>query len=225
MTRLLAGRHDESGLTDESGFTMVELIITMAVMSVFIAMAGVSLINMSKAARTTDNRSTVNDAARQALEAVSRNVRAANPIDAQDPVTLYATGMSFEVYCSSPGVGSCPATSLRKLDYRVANNVLSVSTNGGAYQQILGPIAQTAIPGFTVAQRQYAIVNSATEPVFTFFKRDGSTPISSQQFHDCTKYVTIRLKVITETGNTKTPADLSTTVTLRNYNEVSNCII
>lgn len=214
--------------------TMVELAITMGILSLVLAMAGVSLISMSRAARTTENRSAANDATRQALEQMSRNVRAANPIDVLGTVEEYATTMSFEVFCTPISVGTCPNSGLRKLVYAVSGNALTESINGGTagdldgpgnngrFRQVLGPIPQSA--GFAVSERQYAIVNSPTEPVFTYFKRDGNPPATPQQYHDCTKYVTVRLKVITETLNTRTPADLSTTVTLRNYNEVSNCI-
>jgi type II secretory pathway pseudopilin PulG len=216
---------------------MVEVIITLGVLSLVMAMAGVSLINMSKAARTTENRSAANDATRGALEQISRNIRAANPIDVQDPISVYDSQVSFEVFCTPAGSGTCQGTGLRRIVYSISANALWESTNGGtavdpdgpanngAFRLILGPIAQSSTSGFPLSSRQYAIVNTATEPVFTYFKRDGTLPTSSQQFHDCTKYVTVRLKVITETGNTRTPADLSTTVTLRNYNEVSNCIV
>lgn len=226
----------------EGGFTMVEVLITMGLMSLFMAMAGVSLINMSEASKSTTDRSLTNSSTRQALEAMTRNLRAANPVEVQEPVSLYDTQVSFSVYCQPVG-GTClgsGSSGVRHFTYRVAANVLEVRINNAfeadgvtpRFQRILGPEAQSASSGFPLAQRQYAVVNTPiTEPVFSYFRQDrvrletqGAGAALSSKFRDCSNTLRIRLRVITETGSTSRPIDLSTTINLRNFNQVEGCL-
>lgn len=231
-----------TGASDEHGVTLVELLITMSIMGVVMAMAGAGLISMSRASKTNTDRSLVNANLRLAMERVARDARAANPIDVQCtpavtpcsplPVITYDTQIAFSVFCN-PGISSdCPASGLRAVVYRVANNVFEYSYDGSSFRPLLTPDPDAS----AVAKAQNAVVNTASEPVFTYIKADGSelktkddpaTPGDDTQlpekFRDCTRAVRIHLKVVTENGQSANPADLSTTVNLRNYNEVSNC--
>lgn len=214
---------------DESGFTVLELLIVMALFSLVMAVVGAGVVSITTATRSTDERSRANTELRNAVEALARDIRAANPIDAQTPVSVYDTQISFEIYCTPVG-GTCNADNLRQKVYRLAANRLELSVGGGAFRTVLGPSLTSQLP---ITQRQYAIVNTPTQPVFTYLRDDGSaiptgvgtpgTPASPARFRDCTQAVRIHLRMITEPGNTLAPADLTTTVTLRNFNEVSNC--
>lgn len=210
----------------ETGFTVLELLIVMALLAVVMSIVGAGMISLTDTTRSTDDRSRADTELRNAVEAIARDVRAANPIDAQSPVSLYNTQISFEVFCTPVG-GTCAATNLRKKVYRVTAHRLEVSVGGGPFQQILGPSLDSTLP---LAERQFAIINSVTEPVFTYLRDDGSplptggsSPAPAARFRDCTQAVRIHLKIINESGNTRSPSDLTTTVTLRNYNEVSEC--
>ena len=210
---------------DEAGFNVLELLIVMALLGVVMSLVGAGFINMTQATRSTEERSRADTELRNAVEALARDIRAANPIDVQTPVSLYDTQISFEIYCATPG-GTCTADNLRQKVYRVISNRLEVSVGGGAFRQLLGPSLTSELP---ITSRQFAIVNSAAEPVFTYLKADGSPiatggsdPAPPQRFRDCTRAVRIHLKMISEPGNPR-PVDLTTTVTLRNFNEVSAC--
>ncbi|HUQ40452.1 MAG TPA: type II secretion system protein [Acidimicrobiales bacterium] len=212
---------------DQRGLTMVELLITMSLMGVVMAMAGAGLINMSKAAKTNQDRSESNAAIRLALERIARDVRAANPIDVQTPVSLYDSQIKFSVFCNPATSADCPASGLRLVTYRVLNNALEYSYNGGAFRSLLKPDAATG----PLTSRQFAVVNVAAEPVFTYLKSNlaplitqGTDAALPEKFRDCAQTIRIRLRVITENGNTRTPAELRTVVALRNFNEVSNCL-
>ena len=210
---------------DEAGFNVLELLIVMALLGVVMSLVGAGFINMTQATRSTEERSRADTELRNAVEALARDIRAANPIDVQTPVSLYDTQISFEIYCATPG-GTCTADNLRQKVYRVVSNRLEVSVAGGAFRQVLGPSLTSGLP---ITSRQFAIVNSAAEPVFTYLKADGTAiatggadPAPPQRFRDCTRAVRIHLKMISEPGNPR-PMDLTTTVTLRNFNEVSAC--
>ena len=224
----------------ESGFTVLELLIVMGLLSVVMTLVGASLISMTQTTRSTEERSFADTELRNAVEQMSRDIRAANPIDEQTcvaathvpslvpscstDVIIYDRQISFEVYCTE---GAGCIDNLRQVVYRVTSNRLEVSRGGAAFEVLLGPSTTSGLP---ITQRQFAIINSATEPVFTYLKSDrtalatqGGTPASGERFRDCTRAVRIHLKMITEPGNVRAPADLTTTVALRNFNEVTGC--
>lgn len=223
----------------EEGFNLLELLIVMALLSVVMSLAVAGLFSINDATRSSEEKSFADTELRGAVEELARDIRASNPIDVQTipqpcvsppcplaPVSTYDTQISFEVYCSPVG-GTCTNRNLRQLVYRVVNNRLEVSEGGGAFRTFIGPSATSSLP---IAERQFAIVNAASEPVFTYLRADGTplatggaSPAPSERFRDCTRAVRIHLRMITEPGNTRAPADLTTTVTLRNFNEVTGC--
>ena len=210
----------------ESGFSVIELLVVVALLGVVMSLAAAGFMNMTRATRSTDDRSRGDTALRSAVERLARDIRAANPIDVQSPVSLYDTQISFEVFCTPVG-GTCDSDNLRQTVYRVTANRLEVSVGGGAFQTILGPSTTSDLP---ITSRQFALINTAAEPVFTYLRDDGTplatggaSPAPPERFRDCTQAVRIHLRMISEPGNTRAPVDLTTTVTLRNFNEVSAC--
>lgn len=212
----------------EQGFTVLELLIVMAILGVVLALAAVGLTNLTGATRAAEEKAFADTRLRESVEALARDIRAANPIDVQSPVSLYDNQITFKVFCSPAGAGTCSASSLRQITYRLTANRLEVSRGGGAFVTLLGPAETGSLP---VAARQFALVNSSSQPVFTYIRADGTplptggvSPAPAERFRDCTKAVRIHLRMITEPGNVQAPADLETTVTLRNFNEVSGCL-
>jgi len=223
----------------EEGFTLLELLIVMALLSVVMSLAMAGLFSINEATRSSEEKSFADTRLRQVVEELARSIRASNPIDVQTipqpcgtppcpqaPVSLYDTQISFQVYCTPVG-GTCTSRRLRQLVYRVVSNRLEVSQGGGAFRTLLGPDGTSSLP---VPAQQFAIVNAASEPVFTYLRDDGTplatggaSPAPSERFRDCTQAVRIHLRMITEPDNTRVPADLTTTVTLRNFNEVTGC--
>jgi len=210
----------------EDGFTLLELIIVMALFSVVLSLAAAGLMNLTEATRSTEERSFADTQLRNVVEELARSIRAANPVDVQSPVSLYDRQISFETFCTPVGA-NCGADNFRRTVYRVISNRLEASVAGAGFTTLLGPSATSGLP---LASRQFAIVNSVDEPIFTYIKADrnplrsgGLDPHPGERFRDCTSAVRVHLRMITEPGNTGAPADLETIVTLRNFNKVSEC--
>ena len=224
---------------DEGGFTLIELLIVMALLAVVMSLAATGLFSINDATRSSEEKSFADTRLRETIEMMARDIRASNPIDVQTvpqpctsppcpqaPVSVYDRQISFEVFCTPVG-GTCGSDNLRQIVYRVVSNRLELSEGGAAFRTVLGPSANSSLP---LAARQFAIVNTALEPVFTYLRDDGAvlatgggSPAPAERFRDCTQAVRIHLRMITEPGNTRVPADLTTTVTLRNFNEVTGC--
>lgn len=224
MRSLLARR-----LGNERGTTMVELSVVIVLTALVGTMIMTSLLATVNAGSTVQDQNTSNQEVRTALEILERDLRAANPIDAIDPslsVSQYATSISFSVYCSSAGVGDCGANNLRGVTYRVtANRFERVMASGTSV--LLGPDGPASV---APSLQRRAVVNSASQPVFRYFDKYGDElPTSgvsappSTHFRDCVRHVEIYLLVNTTAGAAPKTADLATTGTLRNFNEVAGC--
>lgn len=209
----------------EHGFTMLELAVTMLIMSVVLAALYPSLDSFVRHTTQTEKKAQVLADTRRAVETIARDLRAANPIDALTTLSEYDNRVRFSVYCSNPGVQDCSSSRLRQVEYRRVGYELQRIVNGGTPRVILGP---TGPDGRPEAEQFGAVVNAV--PVFRFFKRDGqvlatsgpTAPPSSVRFRDCAKSVEINLLVRSaRTGETTTT--LLTQVDLRNWNEVTGC--
>lgn len=214
--------------TDEDGFTLPELLIT----TMLVAILSITLFSMSDAltrtVATTENRSRSVTDARTALERIARDLRAANPIDelSGGPTSQYASEVSFDVFCS--GGQACSTSGLRPVKYTVSGGTLT-QTIGTSTARLLGPQGTPSLP---VRLRRGAILNESDEPVFTYYRANGSEittadvvgeGIPTTYFRDCTKRVKIRLLVRSEPNKADKVTELTTTVTLRNHNEVNPC--
>lgn len=217
---------------DEGGFTVLEMIIVMSLLLVFLGLASTAVIGMAETAKRTQDRTIAEADLRIAMDRITRDLRAASPVATTDAagVTYTTTAghgseVGFLVFCSTPGVGTCTSQRTRPVRYRLAANVLQRRA-GAAFTPLIG--ADPAAVGVPTAERKYAIVNAATQPVFEYFRSDGSAILpgvhSPQQFRDCTRVVQVRLRMRVEQRNPDGIISLVTRVALRNYNEVSNCI-
>ena len=214
---------------DEAGSTLIELMAVVLIMGIFGTAVVTSLSAFMRTTRVADDKTTAVADVRLAEESVARDLRAANPVDDIAPasVSTYQNKVTFSVYCSSPGTGSCGANRLRSVTYQLVGNRFE-QVIGSTTRVLVGPNAQTAV---AVDQRLGAVVNASTEPIFTYLDRSAqafdttgnASSVTTRRVHDCTKSVRIHLKVISEPRNTTTPYNLVTTVELRNYNEVNGC--
>jgi Tfp pilus assembly protein PilE len=212
-------------IKDERGFSISELMMTVFIMGLILVIVQTSLNAFVKTTDATQSKSFSLSDTRLALERVSKQVRAANPIDALAPVSRYDSEISFSVYCSTPGVG-CGANHLRSVSYKVVDNKLT-QTIGGAPSDVVGPVGPASVP---LNQRRGAVVNPVGVPVFRYFDRNGQPYATSgagappgTTFRDCVKSVEIRLMVISEHRRPENTIDLLTRVDLRNHNEVAEC--
>lgn len=210
------------GAASDSGFTLTELMMVVALLGVVLGMVYANMDIFLKISGATESKSATVSTTRTAMERVTRQIRAANPIDVLPDPSAYANEIAFSVYCSSPGVQGCGSDHLRQVAYRLTANAI-VETIGATSVTILGPEGPAAVP---VAERRGAVVNGAEQPVFRYFDRD-SQPLSPATdppttFRDCTKSVEIHLVVVARDRGPER-VDLTTRVDLRNFNEVAGC--
>ncbi|MDQ3574179.1 MAG: prepilin-type N-terminal cleavage/methylation domain-containing protein [Actinomycetota bacterium] len=212
----------------QGGFTLVELVMVVMLMGLLGVALHTSLDSLVRVTRTTQDKSSASDDVRTAMEAMARDLRAANPIDdTQSNVVDYQKKVQFSVYCSTPGTASCGNDRLRRVTYQVVDNGLE-RVVGSTTTVLVGPNAQTAVP---VDQRLGAVVNPASEPVFRYFDRTGApldisggdSSVTTRRVHDCTRSVEVHLKVVSEPRKPATAYNLVTTLDLRNFSEVIGC--
>jgi type II secretory pathway component PulJ len=209
----------------EAGFTVIEGVVAMGIMALALATIFGSLDVFTRRTTQTQQRSVMLSETRSAVEIITRDLRAANPIDQVTPVNKYDTDVRFSVYCASASVGTCGSTNLRAVRYRVENYQLE-QIIGSTTKVLLGPIGSTG----AVTSRQGAIVNSSSQPVFTYYKRDGTqlitngaSAVPASSFQNCAQYVEIHLVVVAEPGKPTSTINLVTRADLRNYNQVTGC--
>ena len=213
----------------EEGFTLVELMMVVLLMALLGVALHTSLDALVRVTRTTQDKSSVSDEVRTAMEAMARDLRAANPIDDIAPASVvdYQRKVTFSVFCSTPGTAGCGTNRLRRVTYQVVGNRLE-RVVGTTTTVLIGPNTQTAVP---VDQRLGAVVNPASEPVFAYFDNTGTaldvssadSSVTTRRVHDCTRSVQVHLKVVSEPRKPATAYNLVTTLDLRNFNEVVGC--
>jgi type II secretory pathway component PulJ len=213
-------------LGSEDGFTVLEGVVTMGILGIALLTVFGTLDVFTRRTTETQERSLMLSEARSAVETITRDLRAANPIVAADPVTDYDTSVSFSVYCATVGVQGCATGNLRPVRYRVTGNQLE-QLKGTTTKVLLGPQGSSAVP---TTSRQGAIVNTAAEPVFRYFKKDGTllptsgaSAVPASKFRDCAQYVEIHLVVVAEPGEPTSTINLLTRADLRNFNQVTAC--
>ena len=213
------------GRPEEAGYSIVELMAVVLIFAVFGLALQTSIVTFTRVTRSTQDKTSIIGDLRTAEEAITRDLRAANPIDDiyPEPVTAYDNKIRFSVYCSTPGTGDCGSDKLRKVTYRVVSHRLERVT-ASTTKVLIGPEDQPAVP---VAERLGAV--ATTEPVFTYKDKNGVVldttggSVTTRRVRDCTKSVQIHLKVVSEPRKTDTKYNLVTTVDLRNFNEVVGC--
>jgi type II secretory pathway pseudopilin PulG len=215
-------------LDADPGFTLVELTMVALLMGIFGLVACQSLFTFLRTADVAQANAFALADARTALERMSRNIRAANPIMALDPsipVSAYDNQISFSVYCSTPGARGCSDNRLRPVSYVRSVNYIQ-ETIGGEQGIVLAPVGPASVP---VDLRPGAVVNTASQPIFTYRDKSG-VPIPTSgsappatRFRDCTKSVEIHLVVRADSRSPDRTIDLKTRVDLRNHQAVSGC--
>lgn len=208
---------------DERGVTLTELLVVMSIMLVFGLLAFTSVTGVTDTAVETQSRSTAIDQSRRVLETIIRDLRAANPIKYRADVTEYENQISFDVYCEVDLARECPDSNQRLVSYRVADNTLYRSI-AGSEGVLIGPASGGD------AESRFAVLSSPGQPLFRYFDREGdrlrtrgALAADGTKFRDCTKTVQVDLRVRDRSDPGAEPLRLVTTVTIRNFNEVSNC--
>lgn len=219
-----------SRLDAEAGFTLSEVLIVSLILTTVLGLVYGALVSFTNQTLTTETQSRTVEDMRAAIEVITRDLRAANPINAIAgtlPLTTYDTNVSFDVYCSPANAAGCSASNLRPISYRVVNNRLE-RTRGGAMNVVLGPKGPAHRP--LIEQRGAIVNNPTTQPVFRYFTRSGAriptsgtgAPPSSTRFRNCARSVEIFLVVRAADIGDRT-VNIRTRADLRNWNEEPGC--
>lgn len=210
----------------DGGFSLPEVLVVVLITGIVAIILFTTMTSITGNSASVQAKSATLADARTALEVIARDLRAANPID---PITVsqYPTTVQFKVYCANVGVAGCAAGNLRQISYSVSTTdyKLRRTVAGLGTTVLLGPNG----PGTISLDRQRgAIINDpTTQPVFAYYKSSGTqltSSNSSENYRDCTKTVAIRLAVVSDPNKVNRKIDLSTTVNLRNFNEVTGCL-
>lgn len=212
----------------DGGFTLIELASVVAITSVFGIAITAALQSFTKTTTSTQNKTFALADVRGAVENIARDLRAANPIEAISatlPVSQYDNRISFTVWCATPGDNGCTSANARRVVYQLTGNTL-VQTVGARTRNLLEP--DPGMPTLAAALRPGAVVNTASQPIFTYYTKKGTqlsttggTPATT--FRNCTKTVKIHLVVMADPRRPDSAINLVTHVDLRNSNEVTNC--
>jgi type II secretory pathway component PulJ len=205
---------------EDEGFTVSELAVVLLVFGIVSAVIFQALASFTSGTAAAEVNTQALAEARTAVETISRDLRAANPIEI-DTSMSYPTRVAFSVYCSSAGSGTCSAANQRRIIYRVVNNELR-RTVGSSETVLLGPSGPSSLPR---NRQRGAVVNKNNEPVFTYFDQNGAeVPASApENYRNCAKAVKIRIAVVSDLRRADQDVDIATTVNLRNHNKVTNC--
>lgn len=213
-------RHENT----EQGFTLPELLVVVLITGIVMIALFSSMTSIATATARTDSRTQTLAQTRLAMETITRDLRAANPIDELTPVADYDRRVQFSVYCRT-GAPNC-VNNLRSVTYRAAGRTLERVVGGGS-RPLLGAEGTSTLAEHL---RRGALLNDAATPVFTYFRADGqqlattgASASPSTSFRDCAKSVRIHLRVRSEANNPNAEVSLRTEVALRNNNEVSGC--
>lgn len=113
-------------LRDERGFTLIELVVAMAIMGTLLSAFGQMLITTSKSSARTEEQATLQDLARAAISGLTRDLREATNTLGTSPVeSLSATTLTFDA------PDEATPFHLRRIAYRLVGGELdrSVTTS------------------------------------------------------------------------------------------------
>lgn len=137
----------------EEGFTLVEMIISMMIFGMLLAVLASQVASTKKAADTTRLVNDLNAEARQAVNRISRELRQADSIDSVVG-TDGSTGLTFSVDFNGNGVIDANAADPERLTYQWKNNNIYLSaadTSGTTVTQpiLSGHVTQFALKYFS----------------------------------------------------------------------------
>ena len=136
----------------ESGFTLVELAVSMAVMGVLLAVISTTVTGSKKSADTVRQVNNLNEEARLALNRISRELRQASEVTS---VALDdgATGLTFGVDFNGNGVLDSSTADPERLTYRWDGSRILLSAADTAGSTVTQPILSGEVSAFRLDYR------------------------------------------------------------------------
>jgi prepilin-type N-terminal cleavage/methylation domain-containing protein len=141
-------KHHPGGAV-EGGFTLVEMVIVMSLLTVVFSLCMYSLISIQHSVSTTDARTQAQDQARLAVQEIDRQVRSGNIF-----YTPFNGGMSMIVFTQANGANRC-------VEWQVASSGQLQTRSWTQTWQTDGSPA--IVPWSTIAT---GITNTASNPPF-----------------------------------------------------------
>lgn len=167
------------------GFTLVELMVVMAVMSIVLTIAGTSLISLQQGAVRNDTMVTEEQAASTALALMARDIRSAHSI--QFPSSTTNAADSVVLNENQPAGGTSPVE-------WVYTPPTAPSTVGTLSREVLS--SSLAVQSNDVVLTD--VSNPTSTPVFTYYNVFGDTMSTSgssqdQTLQNCTTAIGVAL--------------------------------
>jgi len=201
----------------ESGLTVVELVVTMALLLLFSTLAFEFLISANRTAlRTTNDVQAENDV-RNALRSITEDIRAADPITTTYPSTgscpsggaypaAFATCVSFTVVHNSIAGQNCPKT---VVTYGLVGGV--VKTDRVAYNSACSATSTTT--GKSLIAN---VVNPSGKPLFRFFDSAGNQITSTTSTAPYVTAASVMITLVVQYQAGAPTVSVSSTADLRN---------
>jgi hypothetical protein len=188
--------------TDERGYTVTELAITMAIaMTVMTAILGI-LVSQSNAERRVSSFADNQEALRQAVVAIARDIRSAEPLEPLPaPATNYATQIRLNVY---EDVSSDPVPIRWILDMTTGELRREIVSTGAVTHRVQGVANNVALGNH----------------LFEFFRAEADSPAynlatdNPADIAHCTVRIRINLRAAPVRG--PSPVLLTSDAQLRN---------
>lgn len=209
--------------SDERGVTLVEVTLTMLILSIILVVAFDFLDRTSSIAVKTDSHARAEDDTQRALRTVTQHLRGALPItgpctSATDTATPplpagYDNCVRFTVFRATSGVGRCDRSEF----------VIALVGTGAEKQlvynrqEFTGTTAACTAGALSLRNRLLdRVVNESTLPLFTYYGSDGGVINTATAAASVPKAATVKvsLKVGYRTGSN--PIFLESSAALRN---------
>jgi prepilin-type N-terminal cleavage/methylation domain-containing protein len=150
---------------DDSGFTLVEMLVAMAIFAVLVAMTTPILLTTSRSVDTSKSLNDANEEARLALNRMSRELRQASEITGATVFTTgpyatagYVSGLTFGVDFNGDGTIEPNAVDAEVLTYRyvaspTGNGQIELVANDPSGVQVVRPILAAHVSDFHIEIR------------------------------------------------------------------------
>jgi prepilin-type N-terminal cleavage/methylation domain-containing protein len=151
-------------LRGEGGFTLVETLVTMAIMGIVMTVFGQVLVTSTKTSNRVEEQATLQNEVRYVVDQLTMDLRQATNAGGTSPVVaLSSTSLTFD----SPD--RLTPFHLRRISYRLVNGQIErsslVSTDTDGWPWVWPATPATFFP----------LINSVTSPsIFTFYDADGN---------------------------------------------------
>ena len=196
-------------VSDDRGFSLVELATTVALLTLVPIVFGTALISMQKSVNTASGRSQKNDAARLAVAEIDRQIRSGNvfydPSSETDVANGIVAGQALRVYTQANAPTNTPA--YRCVQWRV-------NTSGQLQTRWWAPAvagvsnyADTVTDWRTVVDDVVNRTSDPTIPAFSLISPVGGTTAR-----------TIKMRIATDRSDdhSSTPQEVQASITGRN---------